>query len=141
MAEQLEAKAHGESFYFPVPLCKEGCERESAARESVSIFHVWMEMSHAKRVDVYSLLLYQSASYRHPCHKQQRSLVCHIGTHVVFRCVVPSAVEQLKRASPFVVPSSRNVLLMEVGIVEEVVALAFMCIESCAGTHLQTTQS
>ena len=53
-------------------------------------------------------------------YDEHGGVVGNIQSEIVIRGVVPTAVEQLELAAPVVVPTSRNIILVEVVVVDEI---------------------
>ena len=96
-------------------------------------------MLNAECAEVDALLLYVASEERQPRGTEQRCLVGQVGAQVVFRLIVPPAAQQLEIARPVIVPALGQVVVAEVGIVNEVIA-AFAGVEAATHTHIELAQ-
>ena len=65
-----------------------------------------------------------------------RRIVREMPSDIVIGFVVFATAEQLEVTAPVIVPSLGQVLVVEVGEVEEVIS-RLVCIETCPGTHVE----
>ena len=92
-------------------------------------------MLYHQSAGIESFRFYISAYQRKPGGKNHRRFVGEVGTQIIVAGVIPVGRQQFEIARPFIVPASRNVVVVEVGVIYEIPVCSSTGIETCSETH------